>query len=81
MSNSELLELAEKYNLLSEQELEHISVGVDEGWVNPHYERNLLGQKLRDKIVKDLVSRDKFVSTLLAEALSLIAIAISIISL
>lgn len=81
MCDDELLGLAEKYNLLSEMDLESISFNNDIGNVNPNYERNLLTQSDRQTVIKSLIERTKYSVNYISIIFSTIAIVISVVSL
>lgn len=81
MNDIELFELAEKYQLLSEPELESLAYDYDKGQLNPNYDRNLLSQENREKIIESLTKRIGFIRSFITILISGISLIISIFAL
>lgn len=81
LDDNDLLIFADKYNLLSEADIESINYDIDFERVNPNYHRNIFSQKSRRQIVKELVERTKFATSQVTLLISVLALIISIFSL
>jgi hypothetical protein len=81
MTDSELLDLATEYQLLEETDIELLSYNFEKKEINPNYERNLLSQGNREKIISGLTGRIRFFGFFIIFFISVVSLIISILAL